>query len=85
MGDLGNDDYGSKTIIIHVGSQNLRLGFATDPLPKTVPMVIARKSDKCEADDAEPVPKRIKLDGDASPEKVFGEDVCRRSRLADID
>jgi len=56
--------YGSRTIIIHPGSQNLRIGLATDALPKTIPMVIARKSalSENEENDGEPRPKRIKLD-----------------------
>lgn len=75
MDDMG-ENYGNKTIVIHIGSQNLRLGFATDALPKTVPMVIAWKSDRTEAEDSEPLPKRIKLDEDAPPEEWFGEEVC---------
>lgn len=75
MGDVGSDNYGSKTIIIHIGSQNLRLGLATDALPKTVPMVIAKKSERAEAEDSEPRPKRIKLDDGAAPEEWFGDEV----------
>ena len=41
----------NKTIIIHPGSQNLRIGFGSDVLPKTVPMCIARKSDSNESED----------------------------------
>lgn len=70
----------SKLIVIHPGSQNLRIGLGSDALPKTVPMVIARKwkESEDEEDDGEPCPKRMKVDGaDAadSPEKWFGEDV----------
>lgn len=78
MDDMG-ENYGNKTIVIHIGSQNLRLGFATDALPKTVPMVIARKSDRTEAEDSEPLPKRIKLDEDVPSEERFGEEVCLHS------
>lgn len=74
--ELG-ENYGSKTIVIHVGSQNMRIGFATDALPKTVPMVIARKSQKTEAEDSEPVPKRIKLDDDTPSEEWFGEEFAK--------
>ncbi|KAH8691238.1 putative chromatin remodeling complex subunit [Talaromyces proteolyticus] len=70
---------GSKVIVIHVGSQNLRIGLASDALPKTVPMVIARKSAKNESEEegVEPRPKRLKLDEDEDeegiePEKQFG-------------
>lgn len=38
-----DEPHGSKIIVIHPGSQNLRIGLANDALPKTVPMVIARK------------------------------------------
>lgn len=75
MDDAMNENYGSKTIIVHVGSQNLRLGLATDALPKTVPMVIARKAARTEAEDGEPKPKRLKLNEDATPEEMFGDEV----------
>jgi actin-related protein 8 len=35
---------GSKTIVIHFGSRNLRIGLASEAYPHTVPMVIARPS-----------------------------------------
>lgn len=56
---------GSKTIVIHPGSQNLRIGLASDPLPKTVPMVVARKSEQSESEEhaEEPRPKRRKVEG----------------------
>lgn len=84
MDDAGSVDYGAKTIIIHVGSQNLRLGFATDALPRTIPMVIARKAQRTEAEDLEPCPKRIKLEEGTPEEEWFGEEVrvikpCRKS------
>lgn len=71
--------YGSRTIVIHPGSQNLRLGLATDALPKTVPMVIARRAPESESEvnGGEPRPKRMKLDDGSvgEPETWFGEDV----------
>jgi actin-related protein 8 len=72
---------GSKVIVIHVGSQNLRIGLSSDALPKTMPMVIARKSNTNESDDREePKPKRFKRDDgtDEDPEKVFGPEVSSR-------
>ncbi|KAE8359875.1 hypothetical protein BDV27DRAFT_149201 [Aspergillus caelatus] len=66
---------GSKVIVIHVGSQNLRIGLSSDALPKTVPMVIARKSTTSESEDREePCPKRLKTDdgSELEPEKMFG-------------
>ncbi|KXT10189.1 hypothetical protein AC579_8194 [Pseudocercospora musae] len=77
MDDIYGENYGEKTIVIHVGSQNLRLGFATDALPKTVPMVVARKADRTEAEHSEPVPKRIKLHDDAPSEEWFGEEFAK--------
>ncbi|KAI9895072.1 MAG: actin-like protein arp8 [Vezdaea aestivalis] len=69
---------GSKTIIIHPGSQNLRIGLASEPLPKTIPMVIARRSKQSESEEGggEPRPKRIRLDGgeDEAPERAFGDE-----------
>ncbi|PGH16638.1 hypothetical protein AJ80_05140 [Polytolypa hystricis UAMH7299] len=80
MGEADEDSeealVGSKIIVMHVGSQNLRIGLASDALPKTVPMVIARKSKENEAeeDGGEPRPKRLKLDDGQTlePEKMFG-------------
>lgn len=75
---------GSKVIVIHVGSQNLRIGLASDALPKTVPMVIARKSATNESEDhEEPKPKRLKRDDGSpeEPENLFGPEVrWRRTR-----
>ena len=34
---------GSKTIVIHPGSETLRIGRATDYAPKEVPMALARR------------------------------------------
>jgi len=75
----GQDALGSKVIVIHPGSQNLRIGLASDALPKTVPMVIARKwkMSESEEDGGEPLPKRRKLDNGSqmAPEKMFGDEV----------
>lgn len=72
------ESFGSKTIVIHPGSQNLRIGLATDALPKTIPMVIAHRSNRSEAD-GEPRPKRMKVDDSedisAKPDQWFGEEV----------
>lgn len=74
-GEEETEPVGSKVIVIHPGSQNLRIGLASDALPKTIPMVIARRSDKAEAEENEPSPKRIK-DEDSGEEAFFGEEVC---------
>lgn len=71
----------SKLIVIHPGSQNLRIGLGSDALPKTVPMVIARRWKESEDEEygGEPSPKRMKVEGEvpaeALPEKWFGDDV----------
>ncbi|KAF2457938.1 hypothetical protein BDY21DRAFT_285308 [Lineolata rhizophorae] len=73
---------GSKIIVMHPGSQNLRVGLASDALPKTVPMVIARrdKENESEAGDGEPSPKRVKIDDELpeEPEKWFGEEFSKK-------
>jgi actin-related protein 8 len=75
------EPHGSKIIVIHPGSQYLRIGFANDALPKTVPMVIARKwrENESEENGGEPLPKRVKIDGEVphEPEKWFGAEVCK--------
>lgn len=90
--DIGAEESGglygydaSKIIVIHPGSQNLRVGLASDALPKTTPMCIARKSKENEAEEngGEPRPKRRKLeDGTvAEPEEQFGDEVRTCSHL----
>ena len=76
----GDQDFfpGNDVIVIHPGSQNLRIGFASDALPKTVPMVIARKW-KCnewEEGTRDEIPKRIKAkDGsEVPPRQMFGDE-----------
>ena len=87
-GLLGQGILGSKTIVIHPGSQNLRIGLANDALPKTVPMVVARRwqTNESEDDGGEPKPKRLKIDDgdDMEPEKMFGEEVCAFSSFGNI-
>lgn len=68
-------DY-SKIIVIHPGSQNLRIGLANDALPKSIPMNIACKWQTTESKEYEPRPKRQKLDG--TPEQLFGEEFSKR-------
>lgn len=79
----GQEALGSRVIVMHPGSQNLRIGLANDPLPKTTPMVIARRWPVSESEegDGEPKPKRLKSDNGSTlkPEKMFGGDVsCLR-------
>lgn len=81
-GDLETDGAGlndldpSKIIVIQLGSQNLRIGFANDALPKTIPMCIAYNFGHTESNDHEPLPKR--QDVDTSPEQQFGDEFSKK-------
>ncbi|KAK9253562.1 hypothetical protein V1507DRAFT_458275 [Lipomyces tetrasporus] len=44
--------YGSKVIVIHPGSHNLRIGLASDTYPRTIPNVIAYKMSPTEIERA---------------------------------
>lgn len=48
----------SKIIVIHPGSQNLRIGFASDALPKTIPNTLATKYPQTESEMHEALPRR---------------------------
>ncbi|OAA66287.1 Actin-like protein [Cordyceps fumosorosea ARSEF 2679] len=48
----------SRIIVIHPGSQNLRIGFASDALPKTIPTALATKFARTESDMFEALPRR---------------------------
>ncbi|PFH56033.1 hypothetical protein XA68_17180 [Ophiocordyceps unilateralis] len=48
----------SRIIVIHPGSQNLRIGFASDALPKTIPMAIGTRYPQTECDMYEARPRR---------------------------
>lgn len=61
-----------KVIVIHLGSQNMRIGLASDALPKSVPMCTAWKMPKTESDIKPTLPKRNKM-GDTE-EETFGEE-----------
>lgn len=77
---------GSKVIVIHPGSQNLRIGLASDALPKTIPMVVARKTMQKEPEtlEDEPKPKRRRIGDSPSPDPQapFGPEVSTRVTLA---
>lgn len=82
--EFGDDDNGvgadgsdsSKVIVLHLGSQNMRIGLASDALPRTVPMCTAWKMPKNESDISPPLPKRLKLSG--TPEEEFGEEWSKK-------
>ena len=48
----------SRIIVIHPGSQNLRIGFASDALPKTIPTALATKFPQTESEMYEALPRR---------------------------
>ncbi|KAF7562013.1 hypothetical protein G7046_g2116 [Stylonectria norvegica] len=48
----------SRVVVIHPGSQNLRIGFASDALPKTIPMTLATKFPQTETEMYEALPRR---------------------------
>jgi actin-related protein 8 len=66
----------SKIIVIHPGSQNLRIGFASDALPKTIPMTLATKFPQTEAEMNEALPRR-QFEA-RTPEEQYGEEWSRR-------
>jgi actin-related protein 8 len=88
-GEFGEEEIGtaerngfdaSKVVVIHPGSQNLRIGLASDALPKSIPMVLAAKWVSTESEDSEPLPKRQKVDDDTelAPEQLFGEEFSKK-------
>lgn len=76
---LNSTTGGSKIVVIHPGSQNLRIGLASDAIPKTIPMVVARRSEENESEGAGCLPTPIRQNGEdgepAEPQQLFGEDV----------
>ncbi|QPH02264.1 hypothetical protein C2857_006473 [Epichloe festucae Fl1] len=48
----------SRIIVIHPGSQNLRIGFASDALPRTIPTTLAAKFPQTESEMYEALPRR---------------------------
>jgi actin-related protein 8 len=75
-GSASDDFDSSKIIVIHPGSQNLRIGLASDALPKTIPMAVAQKWSETESEEYEARPKRQKLD--ATPDQQFGEEFSKK-------
>ncbi|KAK6346466.1 actin-like protein arp8 [Orbilia blumenaviensis] len=76
VGTDGKDDeehpevWGSRVIIVHPGSRNLRIGRASDALPKTIPNVIARQHTQSEwEEDPDPRPKRLRTDEESKEDQ----------------
>ncbi|KAI1116139.1 hypothetical protein F5Y14DRAFT_449317 [Nemania sp. NC0429] len=66
----------SKVIVIHPGSQNLRIGFASDALPKTIPMTVATKFPQTESEMHEALPRR-QFEA-KTPEQQYGEEWAKK-------
>ncbi|CAN8097069.1 unnamed protein product [Discula destructiva] len=66
----------SRIIVIHPGSQNLRIGFASDALPKTIPMALATRFPQTEAEQHEALPRR-KFEA-PTPEEQHGEEWSKK-------
>lgn len=66
----------SRIIIIHPGSQNLRIGFASDALPKTIPMTLATRFPQTEAEQYEARPRR-QFEA-KTPEEQYGEEWSKK-------
>jgi actin-related protein 8 len=75
-GALADERDHTKTIIIHVGSQNLRIGLASDALPKTIPMCCAVPMPQPECEVKEPLPRRQQATG--PPEEQWGEEWAKK-------
>lgn len=73
--DIAKNDP-SRIIIIHPGSQNLRIGFASDALPKTIPMALATRFPQTEAEQHEALPRR-KFEA-PTPEEQYGEEWSKK-------
>lgn len=72
----GEGSDASKTIVIHLGSQNMRIGFASDALPKTVPMAVGQQWSYTESENRDPLPKREDLS--STPEQQFGDEFSKK-------
>lgn len=73
---LGDSSDAHKIIVIHPGSQNLRIGLASDALPKTIPMTLAAKWQHAESSASAQRPRRFRTD--VSPEQQFGEEFSKK-------
>lgn len=66
----------SRIIVIHPGSQNLRIGFASDALPKTIPMALATRFPQTESEQYEALPRR-QFEA-KTPEEQHGEEWAKK-------
>lgn len=73
-GQAKNDP--SHIIVIHPGSQNLRIGFASDALPKTIPMTLATRFPQTESEQYEALPRR-QFEA-KTPDEQYGEEWAKK-------
>ncbi|KAM0666718.1 hypothetical protein MY4038_006231 [Beauveria bassiana] len=66
----------SRIVVIHPGSQNLRIGFASDALPKTIPTALATKFERTESEIYEALPRR-QFEA-KTPEQQYGEEWSKK-------
>ncbi|UNI14017.1 actin-like protein arp8 [Purpureocillium takamizusanense] len=66
----------SRIIVVHPGSQNLRIGFASDALPKTIPTTLATKFPQTESDMYEALPRR-QFEAKTTDQQ-YGEEWCKK-------
>lgn len=64
---------GAKTIVIHIGSRNLRVGLASQAYPKTTPFVIAHRMTANGAEKGD-VDTRIPPRSEETSDQMFGDD-----------
>jgi len=62
----------SKVIVIHPGSQNMRIGFASDALPRTFQMCLATRHPQTESEIFEALPRR-QFEA-KTPDQQYGEE-----------
>ncbi|KAK9368878.1 hypothetical protein V1509DRAFT_621752 [Lipomyces kononenkoae] len=76
--------YGSKVIVIHPGSRNIRIGLASDPYPTTIPNVIAHKMSPIEVEQANNASPPFKSSSDEDflhVKKLLSQDFKERMRF----
>ncbi|KAI1854663.1 hypothetical protein JX266_000781 [Neoarthrinium moseri] len=66
----------NKIIVIHPGSQNLRIGFAGDALPRTIPTTLATRFPQTESEMYEALPRR-KFEG-KNQDEIHGDEWAKR-------
>jgi actin-related protein 8 len=70
----------SNIIVIHPGSQNLRIGFASDALPKTIPTTLATRHPRTESEILDALPRREHIT--RNPEEQYSEEWRKKYQKA---